>query len=68
MLINCIGYTKSESDLFLPEIFKTNVYTPEGYFVLKKLVWNISIKAFWYTKKNFHNEIEKKKNLYKIEQ
>ena len=43
------------------EIFKTKsvflficllaVWIHKGYFVVKKLVWNVRIKAFWYTKK-----------------
>ena len=43
------------------EIFKTKsvflficllvLWIHKGYFVVKKLVWNVRIKAFWYTKK-----------------
>ena len=25
------------------------LWIPKGYFVVKKLVWNVHIKAFWYT-------------------
>ena len=26
------------------------LWIPKGYFVFKKLVWNVRIEAFWYTK------------------
>ena len=56
MLINWICHTKSESDLFLPEYFKTNVLNRfsricslmlsihKDYCVFKNLVWNVHIK------------------------
>ena len=28
----------------------SSAVNPKGYYVVKKLVWNVRIKAFWYTK------------------
>ena len=59
MLINGICHTKSESDFFcIPETFWICVvvlWIHKGYFVAKKLVWNVYTKAFWYT--NLINKI-----------
>ena len=48
MRIYLNGYTKSESTL-LSEIFYTDFVILFDLSV-EKLVWNILIKAFWYTK------------------
>ena len=31
-------------------IYNLALWIPKGYCVLKKLVWNVRIKPFWYTK------------------
>ena len=65
MFINWICHTKSGSDLFLytrnrlKSVFEYKItfwicvlvlWIHKGYCVVKKLVWNVPIKAFWYTK------------------
>ena len=42
-------------------IFVRALWIHKGYFVVKKLVWNVHIKAFWYTNK-YSNKIPP--NLY----
>ena len=60
ILINWICHTKSESNLFF---FTRNLWNAQnyllncvlvlwihkGYCVVKKLMWNVRIKAFWHT-------------------
>ena len=58
---NWIRPTKSESDLVLYNwICVLVLWIHKGYFVVKKLVLNVCVKAFWYTK------WFKKRSIYKI--
>ena len=43
------------------------VWFHKGYFVVKKLVWNIRIKAFWYTKRYVSNLNFFAKSLFFLE-
>ena len=63
IFINWIRHAKSEINLSLKLMFKTGFWVQitfgicvlmlsihKGYFVVKKMVWNVRIKAFWYAK------------------
>ena len=67
MLINWIRHTKPESVFCILEMFEYIItfwicvlvlWIHKGYCVVKKLVWNVCIKAFWYTKSFYYLFIE----------
>ena len=54
-------YQKYLKSTFKPfEFVFLSCVKSQGYFVLKKLMWNVQIKAFWYTKTIIHILFRKK--------